>query len=186
MEYNLIEELKKHKPFDELEKQHTEKTISFLKKHGDKAFERSFEEGHITASGYLFNSDYSELLMTHHKQFDEWYQLGGHSDGDTNSLRVAKREVWEESGIKEIEPVLKGIGDIDIQFIDEYKPHNMPGHYHYDIRYFFKTDVKDYVVSDESYDLKWMPFEEFVKMAKIPEAKRVVEKWKLLRENNKK
>ena len=37
--------------------------------------------------------------MTHHKKIGKWLQLGGHSDGEEDLLKVSQREAKEESGI---------------------------------------------------------------------------------------
>ena len=37
------------------------------------------------------------VLLNHHKILDKWLHFGGHSDGESNSLNVAKREVMEEA-----------------------------------------------------------------------------------------
>lgn len=130
------------------------KTIDFVQKHED-CFQRSLEIGHITASAWLLNHDRSKALLMHHKKLNNWFQLGGHCDGDSNTLNVALKEAQEESGILDIVPVHTSIFDIDVHFI----PANAKdkGHYHYDIRYLLQV-MKDQALlgNAESNALQWV------------------------------
>lgn len=54
----------------------------------------------MTAGALIMDED-GNVLLNHHKLLDKWLLFGGHSDGESNSLNVAKREVMEESGITE-------------------------------------------------------------------------------------
>ena len=65
-------------------------------------FSRSNLKGHITASALIMDGN-GNILLNHHKILDMWLLFGGHSDGEVNSLNVAKREVMEESGITEFD-----------------------------------------------------------------------------------
>lgn len=128
--------------------------LEFIKEHPD-CFERSLAEGHITASCWLLNNDHSKALMMHHAKLGRWFQLGGHCDGNSNTLAVAVKEAQEESGIDAIEPVSSDIFDIDIHLI----PANPKeaAHYHYDIRYLLQVvGDQDVVRNRESKELRWI------------------------------
>lgn len=183
--FNLLKQLQKHKPLNQPEKQHVKNTMELVAKNPN-CFKRENLEGHITASGFLFNADFSKVLLTKHKKLQCWLQLGGHSDGDKNSFRVAKKETWEESGIANIKPIFKTIVDVDIQDIPFYEPKNVPAHKHYDIRFFLKTNNENFVMSDESDDLRWFTLNEYKELAKDkPDMERIVSKWETLLINNK-
>ena len=64
-----------------------------------RCFERDCWRGHVTGSAWLMDPDEQALLLTHHRKLDIWVQLGGHSDGDPDTLAVACREAEEESGV---------------------------------------------------------------------------------------
>ena len=71
---------------------------------------------------------------------------------------MAAREAREESGIDSLRLLSREILDIDIHKIPESK--NVPEHLHYDARFLFQvTDNENYQVSNESYDLAWVPIE---------------------------
>lgn len=119
-------------------------------------FERELACGHVTASAWVVNSDKTQVLLTHHRKLDKWLQLGGHADGDSDIFGVARREVWEESGLSDVALWREDIFDLDIHPIptrgDE------PEHEHYDIRIAMQAvGSETYVVSDESHDLRWVP-----------------------------
>ena len=117
------------------------------------------------------------MLLTHHKKLNKWLQLGGHADGDSNVLRVAMREVAEESGIEDVEPVGDGIYDVDIHLIPERG--DEPEHYHYDIRYALRTvSREDYIVSDESHDLAWIEISKLHELTDEWSMVRMAKKWK--------
>ena len=122
-------------------------------------FERHLAEGHITGSAWIVDGSGSRVLLTHHRKLDRWLQPGGHADGDPDVLAVALREGLEETGLATLEPVFTEIFDLDI--------HRIPArggdaeHLHYDVRFLLRdTGSGDYVVSEESHDLAWVPLGE--------------------------
>ncbi len=161
-----------HFPEEEILKQ---EMISFIKKN-EHCFERSLEAGHITASSWILNYDRSKALLMHHKKLDKWLQLGGHCDGDHNTLKVALKEAQEESGIADIMPIRNNIFDIDIHFI----PANAQekGHYHYDIRYLLQI-TKDQLApgNDESNALRWITKDVMELPTSDPSMLRMFNKW---------
>jgi len=116
-------------------------------------FRRERREGHLTGGCWLVSGDGRRILMTHHRKLGRWLQLGGHADGDTDMARVALKEAEEESGLADL-AVEGGIFDLDRHWIPERK--DVPGHWHYDVRYVIRANgSEDYAVSEESLDLAW-------------------------------
>jgi len=148
----LINLLENYKAFDALEHKTQIQCLSFVRAHED-CFLRSNLAGHITSSCWLLSPDHEQVLLTHHKKIGRWLQLGGHTDGDPDVLRVALKEAEEESGIKNIRALSPDIFDLDVHLIAEYK--NIPAHYHYDIRFALESPSTDFMVSDESHALAW-------------------------------
>ncbi len=131
---------------------------AFVRRQPD-CFERTcFEDGHITGSAWIVCPQRRRVLLTHHRKLKKWLQLGGHSDGDANTLRVATREAEEESGLR-MKPLSEGMFDIDIHTIPARG--DDPEHKHYDVRFLFEADDHaPLTISDESNDLRWVLIEE--------------------------
>lgn len=120
-----------------------------------RCFERDCWRGHITGAAWLVNGAGTHALLTHHRKLGMWLQLGGHSDGDPDTIAVALREAREESGL-EVRLLSKAVFDIDVHPIPERK--NDPEHFHYDVRYVMQVvGSEDFVISAESMDLAWVP-----------------------------
>lgn len=150
--------------------------IDFVKAESD-CFERSLAIGHVTGSAWIVNADGSQVLLTHHAKLDRWLQLGGHADGEADVLAVAFKEAREESGLTDFEPVGDGIFDLDIHPIPARK--SDPEHLHYDVRYVLRaTGNTDYIVSDESHDLRWVTPDEVEDLTGEESMLRMVRKWK--------
>ena len=124
-----------------------------LAEEGAIAYTRDRQQGHFTGSSWLVSGDGRRVLLTHHRKLGRWLQLGGHADGDEDLARVALREAEEESGLRglRVEPE---IFDLDRHWIPQRR--EVPGHWHYDVRYLVRAGVDErFVVSAESHDLAW-------------------------------
>lgn len=151
---NLTQLLANYDPKAPEEQVYKEQMLTFIAEHTN-CFERSCVIGHITASAWLLNNDYSKALLMHHTKLDKWFQLGGHCDGDSDVLRVAIKEAQEESGIQSIVPVSKDIFDIDIHLIPARKQEI--AHYHYDVRFLLQVVGNEEVQQNgESKELRWI------------------------------
>ena len=150
----IIELLKKYVSCYEEEIKFKDEMLFFIQKH-ENCFDRSLDEGHITASAWLINKDNSKALLMHHAKLNSWFQLGGHCDGESNVLAVAIKEVQEESGIKNIESVQSEIFDIDIHIIPENS--KQKAHFHYDVRFLLRVFSDEKIQKNhESKELRWI------------------------------
>lgn len=148
--------------------------ITFIRAN-ERCFERDCWTGHITGSAWLVNGAGTHVLLTHHRKLDRWLQLGGHSDGESNSLSAAQREAEEESGlpVRALDPQ---VFDLDVHEIPARKAD--PAHYHYDVRFAFQADREDFQVSAESLDLAWVCIEELADFTDEESMLRMAEKWR--------
>lgn len=153
----LLDLLEKHSPIDENELKMTNETIEFVKTHED-CFKRELLIGHVTGSAWIVNDVRTHILMMHHRKLNQWFQPGGHCDGDPDVLNVALKEANEETGLENLKVVTGEIYDVDVHQIPERK--GIPAHYHYDVRFLIEADMNEQlVVTEESNDLAWVSLE---------------------------
>lgn len=172
----ILDLLKSYSRKYEVEKTLCERFILFVQ-NNENCFERALEEGHITASAFVINMEETHVLLVHHKKLQKWLQPGGHADGEKDVLSVAMKEVYEETGLEKIEPVMENIFDIDIHLIPKRKQEKE--HYHYDVRFLLKSVGSDkYYLSDESNALSWIRIESIHNYTTEPSILRMVEKLK--------
>lgn len=157
-------------PYDMLNFYKTERSV----------FSKSNKKGHFTGSGWIVSPDKRKILMTHHKIINKWLQLGGHADGEGDLLKVALRESIEESGFREFKVLNETIFDLDIHKIP--KTDSEISHFHYDVRFLLEADPskESIVVSDESYDVAWIPIEGVLELNPETSIRRMIEKTKTL------
>ena len=173
----LLKSLANFKPNNQEKKEIINHLILFIELDTN-CFSRNNIKGHVTGSAWLTN-DKDQVLLTHHKILNKWLQLGGHCDGQSDVLEVAKKEAFEESGIQNIQAKNNEIFDIDIHFIPANKMED--SHFHYDIRYHLETKASNITISNESNDLKWFKKKELISgLIKIDQSmKNMVNIWVL-------
>ncbi len=149
--------------------------LDFVSRNPD-CFERSLEEGHVTGSAWLVNIAGSHVLLTHHRKLGQWFQLGGHADGEANVTKVAMAEAREESGLEGLRFVSDEIFDIDIHLIPARK--GEAAHYHYDVRFALQAVGSDaFSVSEESFDLAWVELANLEEYTREESMLRMARKW---------
>ncbi len=170
----LQTKLAAHQTYDANETHMLQQIRQFIDTHPD-CFERSLSVGHITGSAWIIDRDRNHVLLTHHRKLDAWFQLGGHSDGDANTLAVALREGQEESGLSNLKPVSGAIFDVDVHLIPARK--NEPAHYHYDVRFLLEADRHaPLTISSESNQLAWVTLDETLNLSQDESIQRMVAK----------
>lgn len=170
----LLQLLDNYRPYNETERKFHQEIIDFVKAN-PSCFERSLLVGHVTASAWILDKTRTFTLLTHHKKLNQWFQTGGHCDGDSDVLRVALKEAQEETGLKNISVISPEIFDIDIHIIPERK--GIPVHLHYDVRFLLEADMNENVtVSSESTALKWIPLSQVSEYNDSDSIMRMVEK----------
>ena len=157
------------------------RTRRFVEAHED-CFYRELWPGHVTGSAWVVNPRRDKALLLHHRKHDQWFQPGGHADGDADILRVALRETSEETGLdpSHIRLVDSGIFDVDIHTIPA-SQHD-PRHEHFDIRFLVEMD-DDLPIpgNDESHDIIWVPLLDVPRFNNNRSTHRMVDKTRRLR-----
>ncbi len=157
------------------------RTRAFVLAHRD-CFHCDLWPGHVTGSAWVVSPAREHVLLLHHRKHDQWFQPGGHADGDADILRVALRETAEETGLdpSHIRLVTGAVFDVDIHTIPA-SPRG-PRHLHYDIRFLVEMDDDlEIPGNDESHDILWVPLAHASRFNNNRSTYRMVEKTRWLR-----
>ena len=136
------------------------------------------EHGHVTGSAWIVNREYSRVVLVYHAKLGKWVQPGGHCDGESDVLAVAKREAEEETGLH-VTSLSEDIFDVDVHEIPEYW--NTPAHLHFDVRYLLLADdAQRPVCSNESTAVRWVSLDEASTLSGEASITRMIEKTRRL------
>jgi len=153
----------------------------FVIAHAD-CFHCDLWPAHVTGSAWVVSPSRDRVLLLHHRKHDQWFQPGGHTDCDSDILRVALRETSEETGLdpSHIRLVDDAIFDVDIHTI----PASVrgPRHKHIDIRFLVEMDDDLRIPgNDESHQLLWVRLWQVAQFNNNRSTHRMVEKTRRLR-----
>lgn len=138
------------------------------------SLKRTHFPGHFTASAWVVDPDREKVLLLHHRKLDRWLQPGGHADGDGDLIRVARRELFEETGI-DAEETSSRIFDIDIHDIPAFG--ETPEHQHFDVRFFLTVDDSVQPISNhESHEVRRHPLSSIERLTTEESIARMVRK----------
>ena len=162
MKNNFRELIEKYMPFNEQEENDKKVMLEAIDKFDD-VLTRNNNFMHFSSSAIILNKERTKTLVVYHKIYNSWVYPGGHADGESNLLEVAKREVWEETSLK-LEPLSNHIFAIQACPVKGHikKGKYISAHTHYDVVYLFEADENEKLSfrEDESKGIKWIPLEE--------------------------
>ncbi len=159
---NLRKKIEEFIPFNEQEEKDKIQFLEFIDSFDD-TLTRDNIFGHFTASAFVVNKERNKMVVVYHIINDGWIYPGGHADGEEDLLKVAIREVEEETGLK-----VKVLDD-NIYAIESapVKGHIKRGkyvsaHLHLDVIFIMEADDKIPLKykEDESKGVKWISFSE--------------------------
>lgn len=164
----LIEQLLAYIPYNEQEEKDRDEILRWLDDDAD-IFKRRNAAAHMTASAWVTDQTCTRILMAYHNIYRSWSWLGGHADGDTNLLRVALREVTEESSVRNVHPLLETPFSVEILTVDghEKRGHYVSSHLHLNVTYLLEADSRSVLASnpEENSAVCWFPLDEAVSMS---------------------
>ncbi|HEU4947132.1 MAG TPA: NUDIX domain-containing protein [Kribbella sp.] len=107
---------------------------------------------HLTASALVIDPTKALVLLTLHAKIHRWLQLGGHCEiADTTLAGAALREAAEESGLTGLT-----IDPVPVQLSrHQVRCGGREDAFHLDVQFLVTATGTEYLVSDESHDLRW-------------------------------
>lgn len=166
---NFKEEIKEYTPINEQE----EKDKQFMLKaidDFDDVLTRNNEYMHFTSSAFVVNKNRDKVLMIYHNIYNSWGWTGGHVDGEEDFLAVAKREVEEETGLKNIK-VLNDGKFISLDTLPVFghvkRGKYVSAHIHLSVAYLFEADEnkKIRIKPDENSNIGWQDITKAVELS---------------------
>ncbi len=170
----LLELLDCYAPCSREDEAARERVYALIAGH-PSCFSRTRREGHVTASAWVIDEACLRAVLVRHRKLRRWLQPGGHADGDVDLVRVAQREIAEETGLRRVALGAETIFDVDVHEI----PANdaEPAHLHYDVRFLFLAPAGARLVcSDESTQVAWFTREDIERLDVDASVRRMVEK----------
>ena len=168
---DLLSVLYSYRPWNPQEARDTTELLRRLEA-GEDLFHRENTAAHLTASAWVVSPDRKRVLMAYHDLYNSWAWLGGHADGDRDLLAAAMREVREESGLREVRPVSRGIYSLEILTVDghEKRGQYVSSHLHLNVTYLLEADPAAPVRNrpGENSRVAWFPLEEAVAASSEP------------------
>lgn len=167
----LREQMELYTPWNEQEERDKQIMLSCLQTQPD-IFTRQNKLSHFTASAWVVNKSRTKVLMAYHNIYDSWAWLGGHADGETDLLKVAIKEVTEESGVTNVRPITENIYSLEILTVDGHikRGEYVSSHLHLNITYLLEADEMEVVriKEDENSGVAWFPLEQAIKESREP------------------
>lgn len=157
------EEIKRYVPKNKKEVIDKRRILDYMES-GDNLLIRENLSMHFTSSALVVDETRTSLLMVFHNQFQDWSWTGGHTDGDSDFLSVALKEVREETGAKTLTPISDKIASLRILEVGEHNKKGVlvPAHLHLSVGYLIEGSKRDVLRSkeDENKAVRWIPIEE--------------------------
>ena len=161
----LIQQIEAYQPYNEQEQRDKEMMLKYLREE-ENVFSRENKVAHFTASAWVLSTDQKYLLMAYHNIYHTWAWLGGHADGDEDLLRVAIKEVKEESGLEHVHPLKEDIFSLEILTVDGHYKNDeyVSSHLHMNLTYLLEGNQEETIQNkqDENSDVGWFLVDEAI------------------------
>lgn len=166
MNKRIYQQILDYKPFNERESLDREVMLDYISNTED-ILTRENKIAHMTTSAWIVNKERTKVLMIYHNIYDSWAWVGGHADGDDDLIHVAKKEIEEETGIKNVKLLLDGIYGLNVITVDNHIKRGkvVNSHLHFDIEFLFEADENEMIriKEDENSGVKWINLDEVEK-----------------------
>lgn len=184
---NIRSQIENYVPFNKQEIKDKEMILKYIDSFDD-ILTRENEIAHFTSSGFVLNETRDKVLLIYHNIYNSWGWTGGHVDGESNFLEVAKREVQEETGVKNVKAIDENIFTIDVLPVISHikKEKYVSAHVHISMTYLIEVSDTELlsIKEDENSNVAWFSLDSFLDFVKEEHMKpvynKIIEKAKYL------
>lgn len=159
----LYKQIKDYIPYNRQEAADKALMLQFME-NNPNALTRDNQAGHFAASAWVVNPQHTKVLMIYHNIYNSWSWAGGHADGETDLMQVARREIEEETGLAGLKPLCDGIFAINVLAVERHIKKGAPvaTHLHLDVEYLFEGDdsLPLKIKEDENSAVGWVNIED--------------------------
>lgn len=157
--------IENYEPYNEQEEKDKKTMLKYIYTF-DNILTRENEFGHFTASSWVVNRNRTKVLMIYHNIYQSWAWTGGHSDGEPDLLKVAIKELREETGVKNAKVLKNDIFSLEILTVNGHvkRKNYVSSHVHLNLTYLLEVDEKEVlsIKTDENSGVKWVPINEVI------------------------
>lgn len=163
----LYKQIEDYIPFNETEEKDKLIMLECLKTFND-VLSRNNKICHFTSSAWIVNKDRTKVLMVYHNTYHSLAWVGGHADGDANLLRVAMKEIEEETGLKNIRILNDNFYGIQVLGCQGHFKNGeyVSSHLHLDCCFLVEAFEEDKlrIKRDENSDVDWFNIEDAISL----------------------
>ena len=163
---NLKEQIENYKPYNEQEEKDKEVMLKYINTFDD-VLTRNNEFGHFTASSWVVNKERTKVIMIYHNIYKSWAWTGGHADGEEDLLKVAIKELKEETGVQNVKILKDDIFSLEIVPVAGHikREKYVSTHVHLNLTYLLEVDEKEMlkIKEDENSGVKWVELDDVEK-----------------------
>ncbi len=164
--HDLREKIYNYKPYNNQEQKDREIMLKYIDTF-DNILTRENEFAHFTASIWAVNPQKTKILMCYHNIYQSWAWTGGHSDGEADLLKVAIKELKEETGVKNIKILKQEPFSLEVLTVNGHikRGKYVSSHIHLNLTYLIEIDENEELHNkeDENSNVKWIPIEQIDK-----------------------
>ncbi len=166
---DLKKKIESYEPYNEQEKRDKQTMLKDIHTF-DNILTRDNELVHFTASSWVVNQEKTKVLMVYHNIYQSWAWTGGHSDGEADLLKVAVKELKEETGVKNVKVLNNNhIFSLEILTVNGHVKRGkyVSSHLHLNVTYLLEVEEQEmlHIKQDENSGVKWIPIEEIEKVS---------------------
>lgn len=166
---DLKKQIINYEPYNEQEEKDKQVMLKYIDTF-ENILVRENEFAHFTASSWAINKERTKVLMIYHNIYQSWAWTGGHSDGEADLLKVAIKELKEETGIENVKILEDSIFSLEAITVNGHVKRGkyVSSHIHLNLTYLLEVDEKEalHVKEDENSGVKWIPIEKVKDVSK--------------------